>query len=91
MTRMWKQHEKCVLGRLGCVLAMAAIVTVTGCENTGQGVVSGAAIGAGSGAAIGAISGGGAGKGAAIGAIGGAVVGGIIGNQNERNAQTDGY
>jgi len=79
------------LGRLCCAVAVSTMVSVVGCENTGQGVVSGAAVGAGSGAAIGAISGEGAGKGAAIGAISGAVIGGIIGNQNERNAQQDEY
>lgn len=54
-----------------------------GCENAGQGAVSGGAIGALGGLAIGSLSGN-AGAGAAIGAISGAVAGGFIGDQNRR-------
>lgn len=57
-----------------------------GCENAGQGAVSGAAIGALSGLAIGSLTGS-AGAGAAIGAVSGAVGGAVIGDQNERRSQ----
>ena len=56
---------------------------LAGCDNAGQGALSGAAIGSLGGLAIGSLSGD-AGAGAAIGAIGGAVAGGIIGDQNRR-------
>jgi hypothetical protein len=54
-----------------------------GCENAGQGALSGGAIGAVGGLAIGSLTGS-AGKGAAIGAISGAIAGGVIGDQNRR-------
>ena len=65
----------------------AALVTVmalsSGCENAGQGAMSGAGIGALSGLAIGSMSGN-AGKGAAVGAIVGGAGGAAIGDQNRR-------
>ncbi|MBX3317032.1 MAG: hypothetical protein KF902_09255 [Phycisphaeraceae bacterium] len=57
-----------------------------GCENAGQGALSGAAIGSLGGLAIGSLSGD-AGAGAVIGAIGGAVAGGVVGDQNRRAAE----
>jgi hypothetical protein len=64
-----------------CALALAG-----GCENAGQGAVSGGAVGALSGLAIGSLSGN-AGAGAAIGAVTGAVGGAVIGDQNRRNKE----
>jgi uncharacterized protein YcfJ len=74
--------QACVAGALlATFVALAA-----GCENAGQGAVSGGAIGALGGLAIGSLTGN-AGAGAAIGAISGAVAGGVIGDQNQRAAQ----
>lgn len=72
----WRRAAACVAG---CALVLGA----SGCENAGQGAVSGAAIGALGGLAIGSITGE-AGAGAAIGAIGGAIGGAVIGDQNRR-------
>lgn len=59
---------------------------LTGCENAGQGAVSGASVGALSGLAIGSMSGN-AGRGAATGAIVGGVGGAVVGDQNRRQNQ----
>jgi hypothetical protein len=73
--------------------AMAGIVAaglMSGCDNAGQGAVSGASMGALSGLAIGSLSGN-AGRGAAIGAVAGGAGGAVLGDQNRRsreNAQT---
>jgi uncharacterized protein YcfJ len=64
-------------------LIAAAVLMTTGCENAGQGAVSGGAIGALGGLAIGSLTGS-AGAGAAIGAVSGAIAGGVIGDQNHR-------
>lgn len=76
---------------LSAVLMVVGVAAVgIGCENAGQGAVSGASVGALSGLAIGSLSGN-AGRGAAIGAIGGGVGGAVVGDQNRRsreNAQT---
>lgn len=69
------------LGVVGCVAVILA-----GCNNAGQGALSGAAIGSLGGLAIGSLSGD-AGKGAAIGAIAGAIGGAVIGDQNKRKEQ----
>ena len=66
------------------MLCLAGLTLSGGCENAGQGAVSGAGIGALSGLAIGSLTGS-AGKGAAIGAIAGGVGGAVIGDQNRRN------
>lgn len=73
------------LRRSGCVALIVLLPALlsAGCENAGQGAMSGGAIGALGGLAIGSISGN-AGEGAAIGAIGGAIAGGVIGDQNKR-------
>ncbi len=74
-------------------LATAALalcsMTMGGCNNAGEGALSGAALGALGGLAIGSLTGS-AGKGAAIGAVGGAIGGAVIGDQNERNARNHG-
>jgi uncharacterized protein YcfJ len=77
------QSSRLCAARAAVIMCCAA---VCGCENAGQGAVSGAAVGALGGLAIGSLSGD-AGAGAAIGAIGGAVAGGIIGDQNRRAAE----
>ena len=71
--------------RLGltAVLATGAL-TLTGCNNAGEGALSGAALGALIGMGIGSTQGE-MGDGAAIGALAGAGLGAIIGDQNQRN------
>lgn len=54
-----------------------------GCDNAGQGAISGAAIGALAGMGLGSLSGN-MGKGAAAGAILGGVGGAVLGDQNAR-------
>jgi hypothetical protein len=73
-------------GPRGVVLATVLGLGCAGCENAGQGAVSGAGIGALSGLAIGSLSGN-AGKGAAIGAIVGGVGGAVVGDQNRRKSE----
>ncbi len=66
------------------LIAFSSIALIApGCNNAGQGAMSGAGIGALSGLAIGSMTGG-AGTGAAIGAIAGGVGGAVIGDQNRR-------
>ena len=55
----------------------------TGCNNAGEGALTGAGPGALGGLAIGSVTGS-AGAGAAIGAVAGGVGGAVIGDQNER-------
>jgi hypothetical protein len=69
---------------LGSLLVL--LTSTTGCNNAGQGAVSGAGIGALSGLAIGSLTGS-AGKGAAIGAVVGGVGGAVVGDQNRRRAE----
>jgi uncharacterized protein YcfJ len=57
---------------------------LSGCNNAGEGLFSGAALGAVTGLIIGSTTGN-AGEGAAIGAAIGGAGGAIIGDQNERN------
>ena len=72
------------------MLAIATSVGLMtgGCENAGQGAVSGAAVGSLSGLAIGSLTGS-AGKGAAIGAIAGGLGGAVIGDQNRRRSEAE--
>lgn len=65
--------------------ALLAGVSVAGvgCNNAGEGALSGAGLGALAGLGIGSLTGS-AGAGAAIGAIAGGVGGAVIGDQNER-------
>ena len=67
------------------VLAIMAITTpfLAGCNNAGQGAVTGAGLGALAGMGLGSLSGN-MGKGAAAGAIIGGLGGLIIGDQNSR-------
>lgn len=73
-------------GRLtGLAALVAACAVGTGCNNAGEGALSGAALGAAGGAAIGSLYGD-VGKGAIIGAVAGGLGGAVIGDQNERRA-----
>ena len=65
-------------------LTLSAFSVATGCNNAGEGALSGAALGAGAGAIIGSFTGS-AGLGAIIGGAAGALGGGVIGDQNARN------
>ncbi|MFN0012225.1 MAG: glycine zipper domain-containing protein [Phycisphaerales bacterium] len=64
----------------------AAVAMTAGCNNAGEGALTGAGLGAATGAIIGSFTGS-AGAGALIGAAAGAVGGGVIGDQNQRNAR----
>jgi len=67
--------------------ALSAIIgfglVASGCNNAGEGALSGAGLGAAGGAAIGSLYGD-VGKGAIIGAVAGGLGGAVIGDQNER-------
>ncbi len=77
--------------RLGVLAGVALLgATVSGCNNAGQGAVSGATLGALAGMGIGSLSGD-MGKGAAAGAIIGGVGGAIIGDQNRRKSGNNTY
>jgi len=83
---MNKQRNRSVqVNRVLGVGLVACALVAGGCNNAGEGALSGAAIGALGGLAIGSLTGS-AGAGAAIGAVSGAVGGAVIGDQNERNA-----
>lgn len=83
-------HHQLATIRLVKATILIALTLATalssGCQNAGQGAVSGAGIGALSGLAIGSLTGS-AGKGAAIGAIVGGVGGAVVGDQNRRKAE----
>lgn len=68
---------------LASCLTLAAMSVSAGCNNAGEGALSGAALGAGAGAIIGSFTGS-AGLGAIIGGAAGALGGGVIGDQNAR-------
>ena len=74
-------------GSRGMVALAAALLTstslMTGCENAGQGALTGAGLGALGGMAIGSLSGD-MGKGAVIGAVAGGLGGLVVGDQNSR-------
>jgi outer membrane lipoprotein SlyB len=77
------------LGRVGALVALSGSLFLGGCNNAGEGALSGAALGALGGLAIGSLTGS-AGKGAAIGAVAGGIGGAVVGDQNERNARSHG-
>jgi len=80
------------LNRLGRFVAAAALcgsLLLGGCNNAGEGALSGAALGALGGLAIGSLTGS-AGKGAAIGAVAGGIGGAVLGDQNERSSRSHG-
>jgi osmotically inducible lipoprotein OsmB len=76
------RSNKLVRLAAGASLAVIAM-TSSGCNNAGEGALSGAGIGALGGLAIGSIYGH-AGTGALIGTAAGAIGGAVIGDQNER-------
>lgn len=80
---MSNKHPKRRVRAVTIAVSGAAALLTIGCENAGQGALSGGAVGALGGLAIGSLTGS-AGAGAAIGAISGAVAGGVIGDQNRR-------
>jgi hypothetical protein len=84
----WNQFRSPI--RMGAVAGFAAIsLSLTACNNAGQGAFSGAAIGTLGGLAIGSLSGN-AGEGAIIGLVSGAIAGGVIGDQNARKGYSSG-
>lgn len=69
---------------LAAAVALAGVaLTSTGCNNAGEGALTGAGLGALAGLGIGSLTGS-AGGGAAIGAIAGGLGGAVLGDQNER-------
>lgn len=84
MTQQLTQRTSRQTRRAALVLAALLPLAAIGCNNAGEGALSGAALGALGGLAIGSLSGD-AGKGAAAGAVIGGVGGAVIGDQNDRN------
>lgn len=84
-TRSPNPHSSRALPGAAMALALALGSVLAGCNNAGEGAITGAALGALGGLAIGSVTGG-SGTGAVIGAVGGAAVGAVIGDQNERNS-----
>jgi hypothetical protein len=72
---------------IGAILGTSML---TGCNNAGEGAISGAGLGALGGLVIGSVTGS-AGRGAAIGAAAGAVGGAVIGDQNQRSGRQVDY
>lgn len=81
-----KRSTNRLWSRLAVLGMVAAGLTGGGCNNAGEGALSGAAIGALAGMGLGSLTGD-MGKGAAAGAIIGGVSGMIIGDQNERRSR----
>lgn len=77
------------LARAGAAIALFSLATLgAGCNNAGEGAITGGIIGALGGLAIGSVTGG-SGTGAVIGAVSGATAGAVIGDQNERNSRRE--
>lgn len=72
------------------VIGAAMVFGASGCNNAGQGALSGAGLGAIAGMGLGSLSGN-MGKGAAAGAIIGGVGGAILGDQNRRHSRDIDY
>lgn len=72
------------------VIGVGLAVGATGCNNAGQGALSGAGFGALAGMGLGALSGN-MGKGAAAGAIIGGIGGAVLGDQNSRHSRNIDY
>jgi hypothetical protein len=83
MNRTIRSH----MSRFGMIATLVATVAssslMTGCENAGQGAVTGAGLGALGGMAIGSLSGD-MGKGAVVGGVLGGLGGLVLGDQNSR-------
>lgn len=83
--------QRRVLNLAGTVVIGAAfLASGSGCDNAGEGAVSGAALGALAGMGIGSLYGD-MGKGAAIGAIAGGVGGLFVGDQNQRRSRDNDF
>lgn len=76
-----RSRRGALAGLLGASLLLAGFAG--GCNNAGEGAISGAALGALAGMGLGSLSGD-MGKGAAAGAIIGGVGGAVLGDQNAR-------
>lgn len=85
MNRMHGSNKRGRTLAAGAMIACVSLASV-GCNNAGQGALTGGALGAGSGAIIGSMFGK-AGKGALIGAAAGAVGGAVLGDQNQKADQ----
>lgn len=84
MSRVWTRSSW--LRKSATVVAVGGLALASaGCNNAGEGAVSGAALGALAGMGLGSLTGD-MGKGAAAGAIIGGLGGLIIGDQNERRS-----
>lgn len=84
---MSSNSNRLVHRRTASLVAAVCIVAAGlagGCNNAGEGALTGAGMGALGGLAIGSLTGS-AGAGAAIGAVAGGIGGAVIGDQNERN------
>lgn len=81
--RLWNLASAAVVGT-------AFMAGSTGCDNAGEGAMSGAALGALAGMGIGSLYGD-MGKGAAIGAIAGGLGGLFVGDQNERRSRDNDF
>ncbi len=82
-------NRRRTISRAAVVGAGTALLLIsTGCNNAGEGALTGAGLGALGGLAIGSVTGS-AGAGAAIGAVAGGVGGAVIGDQNERRDKRD--
>lgn len=77
-----------LLATAGAALVFASVAG--GCNNAGEGALSGATLGALAGMGLGSLSGD-MGKGAAAGAIIGGVGGAVIGDQNNRSNRRNSY
>lgn len=76
-----RRRMRSIVG-LGVIASFGLVAA--GCNNAGEGAISGGLLGAAGGAAIGSLYGD-VGKGAVIGAVAGGLGGAVIGDQNERN------
>ena len=83
------QHDRKGFVKVALASTVLAVgMTAAGCNNAGEGAVSGAALGALVGMGLGSLSGD-MGTGAAAGALIGGAGGAIIGDQNERRERHD--
>ena len=84
----WNARRAGLLAIAGGALAFGTLAG--GCNNAGEGALSGATLGALAGMGIGSLSGD-MGKGAAAGAIIGGVGGAVLGDQNQRSGRQTNY
>jgi hypothetical protein len=83
MNTKQNRTRRSTVALLAIVLGSTAVAPMSGCNNAGQGALTGAGVGALGGMGLGAL-GGHMGSGAAAGAIIGGIGGAIIGDQNSR-------